>query len=310
MLAGMMDRDTTDKMVNNWAGLILSAIFPGVGQIYRREYDKGLTLIICVWISVYLMSCPAAAAFILGGAFLVTLWVWGLVDAGTSRNHTQSESLGGLVLLVGAFWTTAFVGLVVTMTTGQQRADQSPALVSLQHEEMKSSMVSSTEPSPVAVATSSAPPPEMSQVARAEPEREKHVAVVAAAREAGPVTKTARPEAVGHDKTTTDQSPRVAASIQDRYKSFPYMVSAGAFSNDGNAERLQLRLSQGHYQADVIPVTSSDQRKLHLVIVSGFTSFQAADAAAKTIRQKIDACPDAYVSTPDKPTIPVSPSRH
>ena len=72
-------------------GFILSGIFPGLGQLYNREYLKGVLFIVpsavLIWLvgratptSLLALAQPSAALILLLAA-LLALWIWAIVDA-------------------------------------------------------------------------------------------------------------------------------------------------------------------------------------------------------------------------------------
>ena len=72
-------------------GFILSGIFPGLGQIYNREYLKGVLFIIPSAILSWLvgratptdllaLAYPSAALMLLLAA-LLAIWLWAIIDA-------------------------------------------------------------------------------------------------------------------------------------------------------------------------------------------------------------------------------------
>jgi len=74
-----------------WVGFVLSGIFPGLGQLYNREYLKGLlfaaTGAALCWLATWNIPAdplallqPSGALMLLLTALLV-LWIWAIVDA-------------------------------------------------------------------------------------------------------------------------------------------------------------------------------------------------------------------------------------
>jgi hypothetical protein len=73
--------------------LILSGVFPGLGQLYNRELVKGAAFLIAgavlSWLPartipsdvVALLSMPLPASTILMLCALVAVWLWSVVDA-------------------------------------------------------------------------------------------------------------------------------------------------------------------------------------------------------------------------------------
>ena len=72
-------------------GFILSGIFPGLGQLYNREYPKGVLFLaagaVLSWLvgratptSLLALAQPSAALMLLLAA-LLAVWIWAIVDA-------------------------------------------------------------------------------------------------------------------------------------------------------------------------------------------------------------------------------------
>ena len=72
-------------------GFILSGIFPGLGQLYNREYLKGVLFIIPGAVLTWLVGRAAptdllaiaqpSAALMLLLVVLLALWLWAVIDA-------------------------------------------------------------------------------------------------------------------------------------------------------------------------------------------------------------------------------------
>lgn len=72
-------------------GLILSGIFPGLGQLYNRQYLKGLLFIVpgavLTWLVLRAMPADPLAlaqpnpALLLRILLLLGFWLWAVVDA-------------------------------------------------------------------------------------------------------------------------------------------------------------------------------------------------------------------------------------
>ena len=72
-------------------GFILSGIFPGLGQLYNREYLKGVLFIVpsavLTWLvfratptDLLALAQPSATLLLLMAA-LLAIWLWAIVDA-------------------------------------------------------------------------------------------------------------------------------------------------------------------------------------------------------------------------------------
>jgi Mn2+/Fe2+ NRAMP family transporter len=72
-------------------GFLLSGIFPGLGQLYNREYLKGVLFIVpgafLTWLFMravptdILALAQPPASLILPMALLLALWLWAIIDA-------------------------------------------------------------------------------------------------------------------------------------------------------------------------------------------------------------------------------------
>jgi hypothetical protein len=72
-------------------GFILSGIFPGLGQLYNREYHKGVLFLtagaVLSWlvgratpIDLLALAQPSATLMLLLAA-LLAVWLWAIIDA-------------------------------------------------------------------------------------------------------------------------------------------------------------------------------------------------------------------------------------
>jgi len=78
-------------------GLILSGIFPGLGQLYNREYLKGVLFIIPSAVLSWLVGratptdllalAQPSATLILLLAALLAVWLWAIIDAWRVAGH-------------------------------------------------------------------------------------------------------------------------------------------------------------------------------------------------------------------------------
>ena len=72
-------------------GFILSGIFPGLGQLYNREFLKGVLFIVpgavLTWLighaiptDILALAQPSASLMLLM-VLLLSLWLWAIIDA-------------------------------------------------------------------------------------------------------------------------------------------------------------------------------------------------------------------------------------
>jgi len=83
--------------------------------------------------------------------------------------------------------------------------------------------------------------------------------------------------------------------------SFPYVITAGTFTQYHNAEGLQLKLSQKGYQARIVSAISSTNQKVHVVIIPGFSDIPAAEVIAHKMKGELEECSDCFIATLEKP---------
>ena len=85
-------------------GLILSGIFPGLGQFYNRDYLKGLLFLIpgavLTWLlgramptDLLALAQPTTTLMLLLAA-LLTVWLWAIVDAWVVAARYQAVEKG------------------------------------------------------------------------------------------------------------------------------------------------------------------------------------------------------------------------
>ncbi len=77
-------------MKDSRLALILSLIFPGLGQIYNGQTNKGI-----VFLFAGALSCTMILLFLVGLVTGSAVWIWGIVDAyqtAEKLNAPSSES--------------------------------------------------------------------------------------------------------------------------------------------------------------------------------------------------------------------------
>ncbi len=67
--------------------LILSLIFPGLGQIYNGQTDKGVLFLLAG-----AASCAMILLFLIGLAAGSAVWVWSMVDAYKTAEKLNAPS--------------------------------------------------------------------------------------------------------------------------------------------------------------------------------------------------------------------------
>lgn len=84
-------RSSADKTLDNvleggnpFVAAVLSAIFPGLGQIYNRELEKGIVIIVAGFVSVFL------GIVFIGFLLLPLVWLYAIYDAYTVADRQRS----------------------------------------------------------------------------------------------------------------------------------------------------------------------------------------------------------------------------
>ncbi|MBC8457858.1 MAG: hypothetical protein H8D67_07675 [Deltaproteobacteria bacterium] len=116
----------------NKTAFILSFIFPGLGQIWNREFMKGLCFIILQIVSLLLIFYPDSTLFPLGMVVAPILWVWGMVDASRiyAFRYTPGRRKNVRLITIGimGFWILSegiFVSVVLKMkNTNEPSAEE------------------------------------------------------------------------------------------------------------------------------------------------------------------------------------------
>ena len=91
MIQYLGDVSEPDARRRQVVGFILSGIFPGLGQLYNREYLKGVLFLIpgavLIWLigratptDLLALAQPSATLMLLLAA-LLAVWLWAIIDA-------------------------------------------------------------------------------------------------------------------------------------------------------------------------------------------------------------------------------------
>jgi len=254
------------KNITNRTALILSGIFPGIGQIYKREHLKGFDFIVFQCIGIFLLIYPTGTVFIFGALLVPTLWVWNIADAGIPpsgkrrlRRHWRRRRLK----LTMIAWIFAIIVFTPTALIVKHKSNTNG--IAIEYEKPKLLTMKETAGRSIPTKILS----EYIQLADVEIE--------------------------------PGRSLRADAPMSAETEYFPYVITTGSFTLYRNAKELQLELSQKGYQAKIVSATSSMNQKVHVVIVTGFPTISAAEAIAKRLRQELARCSDCFVATVERP---------
>jgi len=294
--------------INNKTALILSGILPGAGQIYKGEYLKGIDLIIICCLSLFCLFYPASILFPLGVVLVPTLWVWGMADAGVSlpirsrrwrHSRVRIKKLRKkMIMVVGVIWISAVIVFSITASAIKYKFTSSKNRVVIANKESTSGLLTEEESNSTSDGVTSNPNiSNNSSVITIVPTEDSHPPKMTSA--SSDMTST----------STVDQEPEQFPQIdvpELEENPTPYVITVGAFSQYGNAEKRRILLSQRKYQALIVPAISSDNQKVHVVVVSGFSSISDANAIVGKLKREINSCRDCFVATLDKPTVQIT----
>lgn len=302
----------------NKVALILSIIFPGIGQIYKREYLKGIDLIIIQCMFIFFLFYPRSFLFPLGVVLVPTLWVLGVADACFEspwkrsgkrwrreasskrlRRRGYSRLFTRLALLTVAVWVFTVIVFVSTTILVKRKANPSKPAGMIVNEVSELQLL--PEDTPITNSD------DMSLNANP-----ANIPAIIPVKEQNPLPAELAPTSSDMLSTPTDTHPsNVESDLKQlpqinlpwlEERNLPYVITVGAFSQLRNADELCLRLSRKKYQSLIIPAISVNNQRIHVVVISGFASIPAAKVIADKLKREFRDC---FVATLDNPTIPV-----
>ena len=299
--------------------LILSSAFPGIGQIYKREYMKGFNLIIIQCIFIFFLFYPARMLFPLGVVLVPTLWVLSMADAALPSFPQQSSRLRYLLRRVVvssvSVWIFAVIVFAITTTVVKHKLNPSKSAVMIVDEEPKLKLLTKGKPmtnsddnpsdfnapnvqSIIPVKEFPAPQPEELGTTSSD--------ISSTFADTQPVNAVEYPER---------PSQIVLANLEEA-GAFSYVIITGAFSQYRDAEKLRLQLSQKGYQSLITSVISNNARRVHVVIIPVSSTISVARAITNKLRREVDACRevfiatiDCFIATAEKPIVPADKFR-
>jgi len=329
-----MERKKKNIIINKTA-LILSGVFPGIGQIYKREYMKGFDLIIIQCIFIFFLFHPARMLFSLGVVLVPTIWVWSMVDAGISLTSGRRRHLKYLrlhrwrILLVGTVYIFAVIVFALAATVIKHKLNYSTNTVVIATEEPKlklltdrnpittcddTSLVSNSANESSIILVKDIQNPPVAKRERKHGETTLQLEKSATTFSEMPSTSTdIQPVNV---EAEPEQPSKIDSSRLEGKEAFSYIIITSVFSQYRNAEKLSCQLSQKGYHPMIAPVISSDNQRVHAVVIPVSSTISVAKAITNKLKQEIGECrncfiatPDSFIATLDKPIVPADRRR-
>jgi cell division septation protein DedD len=280
----------------NKTALILSFIFPGFGQIWNREYTKGINFILLQIIFIILVFYPGSNLFSIGMVAMPILWIWGMVDSSRlfyiySSEHRRVQRRRNFRLTLGiiAFLILSeaiFIPIILTIRRNykteediyKSRINEIPS-DTLSHPENREKLAYASNSTSVDDkqapgnnnASSSSPALNDFEIQQKQP-----------------------PASILDNEDTSRPSPKTSTS-----SSWVITVSVSEKYNEISKLYLELRKK---YQVQIIPVSSNPEQNAYAVAITGFANILDAENIANELRKDIPKC---FVASYENPTIPV-----
>jgi len=265
----------------NKIALILSFIFPGFGQMWNREYMKGISFIIIHIILVIFLIYPESSLFTLSMIAMPSLWVWGMVDASRiyynySSEYRRVQRRRNIRITLGiiAFWIVSEAIFIPTTLTTIRRNDKNSS-------EYISNDASIMNPTSIAESSTS-----VNDI------------------DAPDGNKTYSPSDLG---TQQKQSNSSAIPNEDTLQysrqtlpSYPWVVTVRVSEKYDEINKLYHEL-RNKYQVQIIPVSSNPKHNAFAVIITNFATISDAKNVADELRKDI---PECFVASYENPAIP------
>jgi len=84
-------KDGVDNPEKDWGIAVLASTFvPGLGQMYCRQFRRGLIILIVVIIGVLVGNFPIGIIGTIFGPIIIIFWIWNIYDAYKLANETTS----------------------------------------------------------------------------------------------------------------------------------------------------------------------------------------------------------------------------
>ena len=277
---------------------ILSGILPGAGQIYNREFLKGLDLLLLQGVLVFLVFFPIGEVSTAVGALVIPLvWVYSVADAGGmldvlhSRRGERNYHRALIVIICVGIVVEAGLGSLIWKLRPHNLRSEQPLDISQPAVISNSRSTDTDSPSEIAnsatdVSFSSPTDMELSSEAKG-----------------SSIIYTTRPSSSPSTATELDISQSLHQKEETLQVSPPeqYIITVGAFHSKSNADKLTTRLIDNGESIQITPKIIKNH-KFYIVSVMGGKTVEVAKASRKRLAAQF---PDCYVAIMNAPNVPI-----
>ena len=283
----------------NKIALILSFIFPGFGQIWNREYIKGINLILLQIIFIIILFYPGSNLFPVSMVAIPMLWIWGMVDASRIYHvylseHRRVQKRRNIQITLGiiAFFILSEAIFVPTTLTIRRNYNTSSNDTSLNAPSISGSSTSvddKKEPGDNNAYSSSSMPDDFEAKHMEHPDEDG---------------KQLQPSAPANEdifQSSEQVSPEPQDEVVGERSEHPWVVTVSVSEKHNEISKLYHELRK-KYQVQIIPVSSNPQHNAFAVAITGFATILDAENIANELRKDI---PECFVASYENPAIPV-----
>jgi len=291
----------------NKTALVLSFIFPGFGQIWNREYTKGINFILLQIIFIILVFYPGSNLFSIGMVAMPILWIWAMVDSSRlfyiySSEHRRAQRRRNIRLALGiiAFWILSeaiFIPIILTIRRNYKTEED---IYKSRINEIPSDARSHPENREKLAYTSNSISPNAPTSENSTSVDDKAASGNNNASSSSPALNDFKLQQKQPTDSTLDNedtsrpSPKTSASS-------PWVITVSVSEKYDEISNLYLELRK-KYQVQIIPVSSNPKQNAYAVAITGFATIVAAENIANELRKNI---PNCFVASYENPTIPV-----
>lgn len=268
----------------NKVALILSFIFSGFGQIWNREYTKGITFILLQIVFIIFLFYPDSNLFPISMVAIPMLWIWGMVDASriyhvflsehrrVQRRRNILTTLGIIALFILS--EAIFVPIILTIRRNYNTPSNDTSLNASSISGSSTSVGDKKDPGDNNVYSPSSMPDDFET---------KHME---------------HPDEDGRQRQSS--APTYESTFQSSEQVSPshsWVVTVSISDKNNEISELYHELRK-KYQVEIIPVSSNPKHNAFAVSITGFGTILDAENIAKDI-------PKSFVASYENPAIPV-----
>ena len=301
----------------NKIALLLSFIFPGFGQIWNREYTKGVTFILLNVVFILLVFYPDSNLFLIGMVAIPILWIWGMMDASrlfyiysseyrrVQRRRNIRLTLGIIAFLILS--EAIFIPIILTIRRNYKTTSREDIYKS-RINEMPSDVQNHPENRGETIHTFSfrsetnnniSPNASTSENSTSVDDKKKALSHNNAY-SSSPALNDFELQQKQHRLSNPENEDTSPFSSQTSASS-PWVVTVSVSENYNDISNLYLELRK-KYQVQIIPVSSNPKQNAYAVAITGFATILEAENLVNELRKDIPKC---FVASYEKPAIPV-----